>query len=96
MITRRNFLKIITTAAGLIILDPSALIKQVGTTFYSFPPVSPHVLSAEELNIMFKHVYGEKITDLFSRHTLTYNRFADDTQDRPKGDGYIFNLNYNG
>jgi len=38
MITRRNFLKTITTAAGLILLDPSVLIEQVGTTFYSFPP----------------------------------------------------------
>ena len=33
MITRRGFLKTITTAAGLMILDPSTLIEQVGTHF---------------------------------------------------------------
>jgi len=95
VITRRGFLKTITTAAGLMILDPSALIEQVGTTFYSFPPANPHVLSDMEFGEMFKRIYGDKIADLFSRHTFVYDQFAKDTQDRPKGDGYIFNLKYN-
>ena len=94
MITRRNFLKTITTAAGLMILDPSALIEQVGTTFYSFPPQKIYILSAEELALQFKRLYGDKIVRLFSRHALIYDQFAKATQDRPSGDGYIFNLEY--
>ena len=43
----------------------------------------------------FKRVYGEKITDLFARATMTYNQFAKSSRKasvRPAGAGYYFSL----
>lgn len=95
MITRRSFIKRISLAAGLVLLNPVELIEQVSTKFYSFPPQKVYTLSDEELVLQFKRVYGDKIAELFNRHTFIYDQFAKDTHDRPKGDGIIFNLEYN-
>ena len=96
MITRRGFLKTITTAAGLMILDPSALIEQVGTTFYSFPPAPAWETRLAEI---FEDEYNRLLRDLrrdMNRQLFGdgFNQFAKTTHGRPKGEGYIFNLEY--
>lgn len=45
------------------------------------------------LAYQFKRVYGDKITDLFGRHTMTYNEFEKSSRKssyRPGGAGYYF------
>ena len=45
------------------------------------------------LDYQFKRIYGNKITDLFKRHTMTYNQFDKSprkAQIRPGGAGYYF------
>jgi len=47
------------------------------------------------LAYQFKRVYGNKITDLFARHTMTYNQFDKSPRKasvRPAGVGYYFGL----
>ena len=98
MITRRGFIKTITTAAGLMILDPSALIEQVGTTFYSFPP-EPTPAQIKSMVDIIECEYNRLLRDL--RRDINrqlwgdgFNQFAKTTHGRPKGDGYIFKMNY--
>ena len=51
------------------------------------------VLDTTSLAYQFKRVYGDKITDLFARHTMTYNQFDKSPRKaavRPGGAGYYF------
>jgi len=78
VITRRGFLKTITTAAGLMILDPSALIEQVGTTFYSFPPAQIPAQSGLLFKTMlaaYEQVYEQVLEDL--RRDINRQLFGD-------------------
>lgn len=52
-------------------------------------------INTTEIAYQLKQTYGKEITDLFSRHTMTYNEF--DKSDRkasvrPAGTGYYFSL----
>jgi len=50
-------------------------------------------LDTSTLAYQFKQTYGKKITDLFARHTMTYNQFDKSdrkAQIRPGGTGYYF------
>ena len=51
------------------------------------------VLDTSALAYQFKRVYGDMITDLFARHTMTYNQFEKSPRQakvRPGGAGYYF------
>lgn len=51
------------------------------------------VLDTTSLAYQFKRVYGDKITDLFARHTLTYHQFDKSPRKakiKPAGAGYYF------
>ena len=53
------------------------------------------VLDTSALAYQFKRVYGNKITDLFARHTMTYNQFDKSPRKasvKPGGVGYYFGL----
>jgi len=51
------------------------------------------VLDTSALTYQFKQVYGKLITDLFARHTMTYNQFDESPRKaeiRPGGTGFYF------
>jgi len=51
------------------------------------------VIDTTALLSQYKRVYGDRITDLFGRHTMTYNEFAASGRKasaRPGGEGYYF------
>lgn len=51
------------------------------------------VLDTSALAYQFKQTYGDKITDLFARHTMTYNQFDKSSRKakiRPGGTGFYF------
>lgn len=51
------------------------------------------VLDTSALAYQFKQVYGKLITDLFARHTMTYNQFDESPRKaeiRPGGTGFYF------
>lgn len=51
------------------------------------------VLDTSALAYQFKQTYGDKITDLFARHTMTYNQFEKSPRKakiRPGGTGFYF------
>ena len=50
-------------------------------------------LDTTALAYQFKQTYGDKITDLFARHTMTYNQFTKSPRKakiRPGGTGFYF------
>ena len=53
------------------------------------------ILDTSALAYQFKRTYGNKITDLFARHSMTYNQFDKSPRKasvRPGGAGYYFSL----
>ena len=51
------------------------------------------ILDTSALAYQFKQTYGDKITDLFARHTMTYNQFEKSPRKakiRPGGTGFYF------
>ncbi len=51
------------------------------------------VMDTSALAYQFKQTYGDKITDLFARHTMTYNQFETSPRKakiRPGGTGFYF------
>jgi len=52
-----------------------------------------HVIDTTAIGYQLKKVYGDKITDLFARHTMTYNLFNKSNRKasyKPGGEGYYF------
>ena len=65
ILTRRNFIKRIGIATGLILLNPIELIEQVSTTFYSFPPAPAWGKSlAEIIEDELERVYRDLRRDM--------------------------------